>query len=175
LKKIAFYSLLITSFLLFGFNAVISNESTPTGTTLFKIETSKDNNQLFYDANINSNGDLDTLNPINIYWKKNTESGIIKPLTWIQKKYAYGLTYYKITNEYATFRFVSYKKLFFTLKKTKNNQFEVYTKLKDKILKIDRLFIQIDGGSFLFPNITIVKIYAKDIRTGKNLVEVVTP
>ena len=144
-------------------------------TSLFKIERSKDNNRIFYDVNIDNVGDLDSKAPISVYWRKNTEGGTIKPLTWIQQKFAYGLKFININDEYATFKFVSYNKIFFTLKKKKNNQFEVYTKYNGKLLKMDRIFIQLDGGTFWFPNITSVEIYAKDVATGEDIIEIITP
>ncbi len=110
-----------------------------------------------------------------MYWRRNTEGGIIKPLTWIQQKYAYGLKFLNINEEFATFRFVSYSKLYFTLRKTKDNNFEVYTKYNDQVLKMNRIFIQLDGGTFWFPNITSVEIYAKNVSTGKDVIEIITP
>lgn len=61
----------------------------------FRIERSKDANQIFYDINITSENKLNQENPIKIYWVKHTNKGKIEPLTWIQQKYAYGLKYLK--------------------------------------------------------------------------------
>ena len=144
-------------------------------TSLFKIERSKDNNQIFYDVNVDKNGNFNNEEPINIYWIKNTEGGTTKPLTWIQKKYAYGLKFLKISDDYATFRFVSSKQMYFTLKKDNKNHFEVYSKYKGQILNINRIFIKIDGGTFWFPNITAVEVYAKNVKTGEDVVEIITP
>lgn len=158
-----------------GFSNIKTDVSINPLSSLFKIERSKDNNQIFYDVNITDSGVLNNKTPINVYWRRNTEGGVIKPLTWIQQKYAYGLNFINVNEDSATFRFVSYKKLFFTLKKTKDNHFEVYTKCNNQILKMNRIFIKIEGGSFWFPNITAVEIYAKNIKTGKDVVEIITP
>ena len=144
-------------------------------TSLFKIERSKDSNQIFYDVNLDNAGVLDSKAPISVYWKRNTEGGTIKPLTWIQQKFAYGLRFLNVNDEYATFQFVSYDKLSFTLKKKKGNQYEVYTKYNSKLLKMDRIYIQLDGGTFWFPNITAVEIYAKDVATGEDVIEIINP
>lgn len=160
--------------MLFAFSKTNYGDSN-TLTSLFKIERSNDNNQIFYEVNLNEDGEFNIQDPINIYWIRNTEGGKIKPLSWIQKKYAYGLKFLKINNEYATFRFVSTKQMYFTLKKTKNNHFEVYSKYKNQLLNIKRIFIQIDGGSFWFPNITAVEVYAKNVKTGEDVIEIITP
>ena len=143
--------------------------------SLFKIERSKDANQIFYDVRVNNDGEFDTKNPINVYWIKNTKGGKIEPLTWIQKKYAYGLKFLNITDDYATFKFVSYDKMIFTLKKTTENKFEVYTKHNNKLIKMDRIYIQLDGGSFWFPNIKDVKVFGEDATTGENISAVIQP
>ncbi len=176
MKKFKLIPLLILlSVVLFGFNTIESDASINPFSALFKIERSKDNNQIFYDVNITNTGELDNKNPIKIYWRRNTEGGIIKPLTWIQQKYAYGLDFLKVDQEQATFRFVSYKKMFFTLQKTANNQFEVYTMNNDQILRMKRIYIQIDGGTFWFPNITAVEIYAQNVKTGEDVIEIIRP
>lgn len=161
--------------LLLGFTDVEVNVATNSFTSLFKIERSKDANQIFYDVNIDNSGALNSKNPISVYWRRNTEGGTIKPLTWIQKKFAYGLKFINVNDEYATFKFVSYDKMSFTLKKKKDNQFEVYTKYHGNLLKMERIFIQLDGGTFWFPNITSVEIYAKNVKTGENVIEIITP
>ena len=40
---------------------------------------------------------------------------------------------------------------------------------------MDRIFINIDGGTFWFPNITTVEIHAQNVKTGKNVIEIITP
>ena len=161
--------------LLLAFTNVDVTSSDYSLASLFKIERSKDANQILYDVNIKQTGDFDAKNPINVYWIKNTKGGKIEPLTWIQKKYAYGLKYLNVNDDFATFQFVSYNKMFFTLRKKKDNQFEVYTKYNGNLLKMDRIFIQLDGGSFWVPNITAVKVYAKNVKTGEDVIEVIKP
>ena len=57
---------------------------------LFKVERSKNANIIQYDAQIGPNGKLDRKKPVNVYWVRLAEQGQIKPLSWIQKKFAYG-------------------------------------------------------------------------------------
>lgn len=140
---------------------------------LFKIERSKDSNQIFYTVNTDELGNLAT-KPITIYWIKNTKKGRIEPLTWIQKKYAYGLKYLSSGNDYAVFQFVSYNKKNFTLKRV-NDEFKVFTKCKDSWAEVNKIYVQIDGGTFWFPNVSTVKIYANDMVSGKEIVEEINP
>lgn len=142
---------------------------------LFKIDRSKDKNVVLYDINLTETGQLHSKKPINYYWIKNEKKGNIEGLTWIQKKYAYGIDYLAITDEFATFKFVSYDKLTFTLKKSKDKKYHVFTKFNDKLVKVKYVFVQIDGGTFWIPNVTEVKIYATEVKTGKEVIKTIYP
>ncbi len=142
---------------------------------LFKIDRSKDKNVVFYDINLTDNGKLHNQKPITIYWIKNSKKGNIESLTWIQKKYAYGINYLAITDEFATFKFVSYDKLTFTLKKSNDKKYHVFTKFDDVLVKVKHVFVQIDGGTFWIPNVTEVKIYATEVKTGKETIKTIYP
>lgn len=142
---------------------------------LFKIDRSKDKNVVLYDIRLTEIGQLHNKNPITIYWIKNEKKGNIEPLSWIQKKYAYGLKYQAITDDFATFQFVSYDKLTFTLKKASDKKYYVFTKFDNELVKVKHVFVQIDGGTFWLPNVTEVKIYATNLKTGKEVIKIIYP
>jgi hypothetical protein len=141
---------------------------------LLKIERSKDANVVYYSVNTDDLNHLKTNKPIKIYWIKHSRKGRIEPLTWIQRKYAYGLKYSYKCSEYAMFQFVSYDKLDFTLKKIED-RYKIYTLLNDKLVEVYRVFVQIDGGTFWIPNVSEVKIFAREVKSGKEVIEVIKP
>lgn len=143
--------------------------------SLFKIERSKDANQILYDVHTISKNQLNKNNPISIYWIKKTEGNKIKPLTWIQQHYAYGLDFTYTSEKMAQFHFVSYNKRSFTLKQNEKECFKVYTQLNGKEVIVNRIFIQIDGGTFWFPKISKVELHAQDPTTNKKLIEIINP
>lgn len=161
--------LLLTSFV------TVNVENIENQPHLFKIERSKDANEIFYDIHFEKSGKLSVVEPISPYWRRQTEGGIIKPLTWVQQHYAYGLEYLYSSENYAKFRFVSYKKRDFVLKKDTNGNFKVFTLLDKKEVEVNRIFIQIDGGTFWFPKISRVELHTKDPETKKNIVEIIKP
>ncbi|MBT7142789.1 MAG: DUF4833 domain-containing protein [Bacteroidetes bacterium] len=165
--------ILIISFILISFTAKEENHGI--SKSLFKIERSKDSDEIVYDINLTTFGKLNTENPINIYWIKHTNSNKIEPLSWIQKKFSYGLTFLDIGDNKAKFQFVSYGYRNFEIKKNTNGDFKVFTNSQNKEVAVKRIFIQIDGGTFWFPNITKVELHAIDIKTGKDLIETIVP
>ena len=51
--------------------------------SLFKIGRSKDVNEIYYDIQIDTDGKLNLVKPVKIYWIKHTSGGKIKPLGYI--------------------------------------------------------------------------------------------
>lgn len=141
---------------------------------LFKIQRSKDRNEIRYDINQDVSGNLISSNPIDIYWIRNSEGGKKEALNTIQRKYAYGLKFISVKNHEASFQFVSYDKRTFTLKKDKSNQFKVYVTSMNKQVELCRIYIHVNGGSFWFPKITKVELHGKD-SNGKTSLETIIP
>ncbi len=153
----------------------INNTVSKNKCTLFVIERSKDANEIIYDININVKGKINKEKPVNVYWIKRTKSNKIEPLTWIQRKFAHGLKFLSIEENETRFQFVSYNKRDFILKKNKSGDYYVYTNYKSKKVIVNRIYIQIEGGTFWVPNVTEVKLHATDIKTGEEIVEIVKP
>ena len=147
-----------------------------TDDVLFKIARSRDANEIWYRPNFNSNGLLDSSVPINAFWVKKTEANLTEPLTWIQNRYAYGIKLIKTDkneNVYY-FRFVSYEKQIFELRKT-GNGYKAYTTINNKKIKLEKIFVQIDGGSFWFPKVPFVKITGTEIKSGHKIIKKILP
>jgi hypothetical protein len=161
-----FAYLLITSFSSYNSNSDFH---------LFKIERNKDRNIIYYDVQVTSTGKLNTKNPIKIYWVKREEHNQLEDLTWIQNSYSYGINLLS-SNEYeAKFQFVSYSKRTFYIKKNSTGEFRVYTNSMNEWVEIQRIFIQIDGGTFWFPSISRVELHSKNSLSENSLVEIIKP
>jgi hypothetical protein len=146
-----------------------------TSNSLFKIGRSKDANEIYYEVNTTPDGSLDRKEPINIYWIKYAENNVVQPLTIVQQKFAYGLKFLEVTPEKAEFQFVSYSKRTLSLRKNINGKYAVFTEVEGKQVEMDRVFIQIEGGTFWFPKITRVEIHAKNAEENETVVEVIRP
>ena len=141
---------------------------------LFKIERSRDANEVFYEVNTLADGTLDTENPIRIYWVKHTENGKTEPLTRIQEKFGYGLKLLQVTHETARFQFVSFEQPM-TLNKTANGKYKVFSTIDGQIAEVEQIYIQFLNNSFWYPKIGKVEMYATNPNSGKTLVQVINP
>ncbi len=161
----------VISFFLFSF----SNKYTNSDDNLFKIERSKDANQIYYDVQTIPSGELNHETPINIYWIKKTDGNKVKPLTLIQQKWAYGVDYTFKNDSLAQFHFVSYNKRDFILKKDSDNKFKVFTKIDNHYVEVKRIYIYITGGTFWFPKIPKIELYVYDKILKQTIIEVINP
>lgn len=64
--------------------------SPPVSQHLFKIERNKNANIVQYDVRVNPDGTLYRPEPVVAYWVRLAEQGQVKPLSWLQKTFAYG-------------------------------------------------------------------------------------
>ena len=175
MKQLIKTTIFLAVFLVFGLVSGASDLVNSNRNSLFKIGRSKDANEIFYEVKTTTSGSLDLKEPVKIYWIKYTENNEIEPLTMIQQKFAYGLKFLEVTTEKAEFQFVSYAKRTLTLRKNNTGKYGVFTEVEGKEVELERVFIQIDGGSFWFPKITRVEIHAKKAEAGKLVVEVIKP
>lgn len=142
-------------------------------TQLFSIGRSKDANEIIYSLNLEKGNKLNLESPIQVYWLKSTENNKQESLTWIQQKFSYGVVYLKKNDSYAKFHFAGYSGRVFELKKNSNGKFNVYTISENKEVIVNRIYITISGGTFWFPEIPKVELYAELVNNGKNIIEII--
>jgi Domain of unknown function (DUF4833) len=166
---------LLSIFLIVGLMTEAVELGNSNNSTLFKIGRSKDVNEIFYEVKTAPDGSLDLNEPIKVYWIKYSKNGKAEALTKIQQHFSYGLKFIEVTPEKAEFQFVSYSKRSLKLRKTSNGSFGVFTVVDGIEVELERIFIQIDGGTFWFPKITRVELHAKMPDANQLVVEVITP
>ena len=175
MKQLIKTTIFLAVLLVFGLVSGASDLENSNRNSLFKIGRSKDANEIFYAVRTTLDGSLDLKEPIRIFWIKYTENNEIEPLTMVQQKFAYGLKFLEVTTEKAEFQFVSYSKRTLSLRKNNDGNYGVFTEVEGKEVELERVFIQIDGGTFWFPKITRVEVHAKKAEAGELIVEVIRP
>ncbi|PKP01893.1 MAG: DUF4833 domain-containing protein [Bacteroidetes bacterium HGW-Bacteroidetes-9] len=168
--------LILKSVFVLAFGLLIVGFNSPsTSLNLFSIGRSKDANEIFYAINLDNPNKLNTENPINVYWLKRTENNKVEPLSWVQKKFAYGIVYLSKSENHAKFRFAAYDKRVFELKKNQDNEFKVFTISGNKEVEVNRIYIYITGGTFWIPEIPKVELFATVSGTDKKMKETIIP
>jgi hypothetical protein len=137
---------------------------------LFYVQRSPNANTIIYELN-EHDGKLDTEAPIHVYWLRYGDKGQKEELSYIQRKFAYGLTFKPKANDQYDVRFVSYKKFPLTLMKAGDGKYHIFATIDQKEMILSRIFIKIEGGSFWIPNVVYVELKGTDPSTGREITE----
>lgn len=141
---------------------------------LFYVQRTMNINTIIYELNYSANKDLDAINPIKMHWINYVDGAVEEPLNFIQKKYAYGIDIKMIDAEKKSysFSFVSYKKkTIYLMKSSVDHTYKAYTHINNKMVVLNRIFIQIEGGSFWFPKVKYLEVAGKDVIKNEELME----
>jgi hypothetical protein len=140
---------------------------------LFYLQRSPNINALSYDINIDQKtGKLNGDSPIHIYWLRYAEgNGELSELTFLQRKFAYGIVSKPLGNDMYDIRIMSYKKFPLTLMRAADGKYHIFATVAKKQILLQNIFIQIDGGSLWSPNVIFVEMKGTDPVTGKEVTE----
>lgn len=169
LRKIQIRSILFifafTGILLTGF-AQEKNFPVPTGNSkqLFYLQRTPNTNTIVYELNY-KNGVIDKENPIQEFWIRYQERGQREELSYIQKKFAYGIKTKFISENQYELSIVAYKKYKMYLRQGPDKKFYVYITINQKQAILTRIFLQINGGAFWSPNIEYIDVYGIDPKS----------
>jgi len=148
------------------------------GNMLFYVQRTFNINTLIYELNVDDKQDLNPTDPIKIYWVNYATNKSTEPLNYIQRKYAYGIDIKLLDAEKKSyvFNFVSYKKKkLYLIKSPIDNKYHVFTDISGKMVTLDRIFVQIEGGSFWVPHVKYIDISGKDLAKNEEVAERVIP
>ncbi|MEP7143507.1 MAG: DUF4833 domain-containing protein [Ferruginibacter sp.] len=124
---------------------------------LFYLQRTHNINTIVYELNY-KNGVVDAEDPVHEFWIRYQERGQREELSFIQRKFAYGLKTRKIAENQYELNFVSYKKYKLYLRLGADKKFYIYTNINEKPAILTSIFIKMNGGSFWSPNVEYVEI-----------------
>lgn len=134
---------------------------------LFYIQHNRGKNTFTYQPNYTSQHQLNDKEPIKISRQLFDHKGEIKPLTVIQRRYAYGLKTEKLGDNYYKIELVSYPTQKLYLKVDTQNKPFVEGTIAGKYIRINNLFIYLkEGSSGLNTEAQYILFYGID-RNGK--------
>jgi phosphatidylinositol phosphate synthase len=128
--------------------------------------------------NTDDKGNINLTDPIKIHWVNYATNGSSEGLNYVQRRYAYGLDI-KLTDaekKSYVFNFVSYKKKqLYLMKSPTDSRYDVYMEINHKLVVLNSIFIQIEGGSFWVPKIKYIEVKGKDVTKGEEVTERIIP
>lgn len=163
-----------------GLNRKISNEMgaypipNENPDMLFYLQRSLDLNSVIYAANYldvkAGHKKLNSNQPVNIYWLINDQAGTTKPLSKVQRL-GYGVRSENLENDIVQLKLIAYREMDILLKPSlKDNRYHAHVVLEGKDIVLSKVFINIDGGTKLKPNVAYIEIAGTESQTGKKIV-----
>ena len=139
---------------------------------LFYLQRDPNTNTVIYQLNVNGAGQVDEDEPVNAFWIRYDEHGERKDLSYIQRKFAYGLTARKVATDKYELKFAAYDKIrFFLMKSVVDKAFHVYALLPSKQVILERVFLRIEGGTFWVPNVKYIEFKGLNAANREPVVE----
>lgn len=143
--------------------------------TQFYVQRTPNTNTIMYELNM-KDGVVNDDNPVHVYWIRYTEGGKTQELSFIQRKFAYGVKVDKLAPEKYKLSFAAYNKIPFYLMKSTAGIYHTYVELDGKMMVLNRIYIRIDpGGTFWAPNVKYVEFKVTDVATGKTVIKRINP
>ena len=173
LKKLFFIVILFIGELVFNF-AVAQDKTFPVpegnAKQLFFLQRTPNTNTIVCELNY-KDGTVDKEDPIHVFWIRYQEKGQMEDLSYIQRKFAYGVKSKVIGENKYELNFVSYKKYKMYLMLAADNQYHVFTTINKKPAILTRIYVAIKGGSFWSPNVEYVEVTGIDPATHSPVIE----
>ncbi len=147
---------------------------------LFYLQRDPNTNTIIYDINYLADGSINVADPVHVYWIKYMKGGLKEELLDIEKKFAYGAKTEMIDAAEKSFKLnlVAYKGIDILLKPAPAKSAKKYNALvsvNGKTIALTKVYLKINGGSPMNPNIEYIEFTGKDHKTGKPLVEKIKP
>ncbi len=132
---------------------------------LFFIQRNRNKNTIVYDLNFNTDGSLDTKNPINVYWRKfQNHDGLKDELSWLELHFAYGYRARK-KDGYYSIKLKAYNEREIQLT-FKDGQWIPLMTINGQSCVLKNLYIFADESK-LWPSVKYADIYGERILTGE--------
>ncbi|MCC2548589.1 DUF4833 domain-containing protein [Hymenobacter sp. BT175] len=139
---------------------------------LFYLQRDPNTNTVIYQLNVNKAGQVDEDEPVRAFWLRYQEQGQRQELSFIQRKFAYGLTARKVSVNRYELKFAAYNKLpFYLLKSSVDKTFHVFTVIASQQIVLTRVYLHIEGGTFWVPNVKYIEFTGWNAATREPVVQ----
>ena len=138
---------------------------------LFYLQRNLNKNTISYDLNIDSNGHLDTGEPLEVYWMRYSggRDGVKEETSWLQRKFAFGYGSSKGDNDDFYIKLVAYNKRPIHLQKL-NGTWVAVMKIDGRNCRLNNIYVYADESGMM-PDVKHVDLYGIDLETGNAVKE----
>jgi hypothetical protein len=147
------------------FTPALATEDGTRACPLFMIERSKNANVIEYDVRLTPDGTPDPRAPIMGYWVRLAEDGRKKPLTWVEKKFAYGFeAQYDDGADVISMEMVADTNRSIRVYRHEG-RYRAETRIEGRPAFIRKIYIK-STETGLMPRVDYIDFYGMDVETG---------
>ena len=138
---------------------------------LFYVQRSPNANTVIYVARLDAQGNFDSREPVDAFWRKFNIDGSRQPLNFIERMMAYGVTVdARRAGQPITFTIAALPERKLTLGLDAQHRPEARMQIGNHTVKVAYVYLQVvDGG--LVPSVPSLDIMGTDIASGKAIHE----
>ncbi len=143
---------------------------------LFYLQRSTNANTIVYAANIDSHGQLDRHNPVEVFWRVFNEDGRRHGLNWIERLLAFGVSVEPVKTMSNAFdaHLVSFPQMTCRVDVSPSGTPECVTQINGHRARLVSAYIELDESG-IWPRPLFLNIYAIDTKSGFVLREHIEP
>ncbi|MFA9389545.1 MAG: DUF4833 domain-containing protein [Prolixibacteraceae bacterium] len=144
---------------------------------LFYIQRSFNKNTIAYELNLDHENKIIYGDPIHPYWIRYEDEGERKELSYIERKFAYGIKIEQQNKQDSSYQIalVSYPINMELKKSIEDNTMKVYITVNGKLIELKMIYFKTEGGTFWKPNIKYIDIFGFDVKTKLEISERILP
>jgi hypothetical protein len=142
---------------------------------LFVIARSKNTNVVHYEARVRPSGRLDPEEPLIAYWIMHAEDGRSEPLTWLERRLAYGWTAdFESGGAALRVRLRAFARRELHVRHSASGGFRAETVIGDRPARLHRIFVAAEERG-LTPTVRYVELFGTGLADGAHVNERLVP
>ncbi|HFE37785.1 MAG TPA: DUF4833 domain-containing protein [Gammaproteobacteria bacterium] len=165
-------SLMLSGFLGYAEAAPPASYPAPPQTKklLFYLQRSSNSNTIVYEANLAANGQLNSKQPVNVYWLRYNTNGERRGLNFAERNFAYGLNFEPAGNGAYLITLMAYSGRDIKIYVNSAGNAEAETLINNKVARLKRIYIDVSGSGF-FSTVNYIELTGIDLLTNKEMTE----
>ena len=139
---------------------------------MFYIQKNTNPNTVVYALRLDSDGKIDTKEPMEVFWRRYQEDGRRKKLGWLEKTFAFDFKVRPVDAKPNTYVFnlvaMKNKNVFVTQDKKGNPK--VFMTISGKTALLERIYVMVDDSKRI-QSVLTMELFGRDFKTGNLIYE----
>ena len=137
-----------------------------TKSRLFYLQRSSNSNTIVYDVNILGNQKINPKEPVEVYWMRYNSDGAKKALSFVERKFAYGLSFDRINSDVYTINLTAYADRDITIFINGEGKAEAHLVINGQSARLKRIYLDISGSGF-WTSVNSVELMGIDLKNNQ--------